>query len=162
MIVRTAFFAMILLVAVQAGIAQSQKSFKFKPAGIEFSFPENWEIEEEEDTVTVAAPDKSFVVVLTLADGVTFDEATEALRGGTIPGVDDLEITGKVETFDLNGFQAVINEGTGKIDGRPMEVLAMFVMAGKPVFVFAAAEAGNFSKYEEQVSNLYASIRPIK
>ncbi len=130
-------------------------------SGVEIWLPDNWNVEEEEDGLICGDPDDEVAMFFLVLPYGTLEAACDALDEECAKIIDNLE-TGEGEEVELNGMRGYLVEGSGTVEGNPVEasVLALDVPKQDCVLLcFGMGVEGAAEKHEETLAKILESIK---
>jgi hypothetical protein len=151
-----------LLVFVAAPARADLKTHK--SAQVQFWVPDDWKLEgEEANQLTVTDPKGQVGLLFFIKDGKDIKAALAALDEVIAKIATDVKVTNQQKTT-LNGMEAVIVDGTGKAEGKPIElsVLVVKTPAKKYLAVFGVIEPAVKKKHEANLVKILGSLKPVK
>ena len=158
-----AMTAMLIAVCfVFSAAAQQGKTYTHSDGGIEFTAPDKWEAETEGDMLTLSSPDGAIGVFFLVVDAKDLEVAVDALTSELDKIITDAKLTSEGSETMINGLNAFYADGSGKLDGVPIEFGVMLVAGKKPVMILAVGESTSLKQHEADVTALMKSIKPVK
>ena len=113
------------------------------------------------DTMSLLSPSQAVLMMFFVVEA---DELEVALRAmdKTIAGyIDDAEIENRRQT-EINGMNAIVADGAGKMDGERVEVGIALALTpiGKVLIVLGLARASAPPERQQEVQRIIRSIAP--
>jgi hypothetical protein len=148
-------FVVATMTTVQAQTELTHKS------GLKVTVPATWKHEvDDDDVLTMVSPDENvaitFVNIPANALNAALDEAEKQIK----QVVQGFKEKGDGKEIKINGMDAFMGEGTGKVDGKDVEVGVLFVKNGNNVlFVFALGVKGKTDAHDNAVGQILNSIK---
>lgn len=140
-------------------VAQDDRSFTHKDAGIEFTLPKGWKAKPDGEVITVSSADDSVQIVFWVPDADSFDAAVKELDKELGKTVKNTKVTSKGKQDTHNGMPHYGESGTGEVEGATIAWSVDVLSAKKPVLIltFAAPEF-----LEKNAADLVKLIESIK
>lgn len=149
-------FAMLLAVTAQAEIKQH-------PIGIQIWVPDSWETEIDEGLLMTSSPDEGALVILMVLESDEIEIAMDEMDKELSQIIKKIRTTTEVEKIKINGLKGWVEEGTGRVDGVPIEWMSgLFPYRKQALMVLAFAESSNFDSYEPMLIEIFSSLKPYK
>ena len=117
----------VILLSLSIGPLAFAEYYPYEEAGIGVDIPDNWSVNFNDNEMEADAPDGSASIYLRIGSDSEVEAAWGELERSVESSVDNFEDSGDMETFSLNGMEAVAGDGTGLIDGVPVELGVMVV-----------------------------------
>jgi predicted Zn-dependent protease len=135
-----------------------------KEAKVSIDVPAGWKVDGDEDHMTVTDPKEEVAFFFIILDAKDLDKATSEMEKEIGKAVKNVKWEGEPEETKLNGMDAILLDGSGKIDGQAVElgVAAIVTPAAKVLLVLGVIEASKSKKHEKAVVALLTSIKPVK
>ncbi len=129
------------------------------PSGFKVTLPGNWKVEEG-DVLTASDPAEEVVLAFfVVGDAETLEAALNALDQALSPFIQDVQ-AGEPEVTKVNGLDAVVVDGTGKIEGQAVEIgIGIFAKDGVACVVFGAAESAKYAKHKPAIEKIIHSVK---
>lgn len=149
-------FVMLLAVTAHADIKQH-------PIGIQIWVPDTWETEIDEGLLMTSSPDEGALVILMVLESDEIEIAMDEMDRELSQIIKKIRTTGEVEEININGLNGWTEEGTGRVEGVPIEWLSgLFPYRNQALMVLAFAESSNFDSYEDMLIEIFSSLQPYK
>lgn len=157
-----------VIVAILAGCfalpaaAQSGKVYTHADGGIEFTAPDNWKVVPDGDSISIYSPDDSVAVFFAVVEATDLDAAIGALTTELDKVITDSKLNDDGKQVKLNGLDAYVVDGTGKLQGTAIDFALLLVKGKKPMMIVGVGKSTSLAKYQDSIDELVASIRPAK
>lgn len=140
--------------------AQAQTRLTHK-SGLGITVPANWKHEVDgDDVLTMVSPDENVAMTFVNIPANAIDAALAEAEKQIKQVVTDFKEKGDGQTDKVNGMDAFFGEGTGKVDGHPVEVGIALIKNGTNVlFIFALGAKGQTDKHDKAVGEIIHSIK---
>jgi hypothetical protein len=132
---------------------------------IEFWIPDAWKVEgEDKDQLTVTDPKGQVGLVFMIRDGKDIKATLDKLDEVINKLAKDVKIVGKPTKTTLNSLETVVVDGTGKVDGKPVELSVMVVKTpnGKYLAILGVLEPAVKKKHEKDLLKILGSLKAAK
>jgi hypothetical protein len=129
---------------------------------VQFWVPDNWTVEgEDKDQLTVADPKGQVGLLFMVRDAKDIKAALASLDESIDEMATDVKIVGKPQKTTINGLETVIVDGTGKAEGKPVELSVMVVKtpSGKYLAIFGVLEPAVKKKHEANLVKILGSLK---
>lgn len=156
LIVTMVLFAMLLAVNAQADIQQH-------PIGLQIWVPNTWTTEIDEGLLMTTSPDEGAIVILLVLESNEIEIAMDEMDKELSKIIKRIRTTSEVEEITLNGLRGWTEEGTGRIDGIPIEWMSgLFPYRNQALMIMGFAESSEFDSYEDMLIEIFSSLRPYR
>jgi hypothetical protein len=147
-------FVMLLSVTAQADIQQH-------PIGLQIWVPNTWTTEIDEGLLMTSSPDDGALVILMVLESDQIEFAMDEMDKELSKIIKKIRTTSEAEEININGLNGWTEEGTGRVDGVPIEWLSgLFPYRNQALMVLAFAESSNFDSYEDMLIEIFSSLQP--
>jgi hypothetical protein len=155
------FLVAVGLLAALPGAALA-RNFTYKQAGAKLWFPDSWDIADEGGVVLIADPKEEVGLVLFTLDAKDLEKALGKLESELAKYVDGMKATGDPEEAKLNGMPAVMIDGTGKVDGKKVELSIVVIKTPnkKALVILGIAQSAKLKKHERTLAKILGSVKP--
>lgn len=138
--------------------AQTQLTHK---SGLKITVPATWKHEVDgDDVLTMVSPDENVAITFVNIPANAFDAALNEAEKQIKQVVKGFKEKGEGKETKINGMDAYMGEGTGKVEGQDVEVGLLFVKNGNNVlFVFALGAKGKTDAHDNAVGQILNSIK---
>ena len=152
--------AMLLLVTAPAQMAEV---LPHEGAGVKVWVPDNWAKDGDEDSLIVNDPNEEIMFAFLVVDASETEAALEALETELSEIVSNVQTEDDGEEIQLNGMDGFVLDGTGSVEGTPVElgVMLLETPSGKVLMVLAIVEASKAGKHEGTVEKIMKRIKPL-
>lgn len=126
--------------------------------------PPSWRVDDATaNTLFMDAPDGTVSIGVTVVDGDSLGAALVGVATGTLIGFEDLALVGEPVTAQLNGMDALFQDGRGRHRGEAVEVSVGIIdtPADKYLLVIGEAASGQFAQHEGTIQQVLEGIRPL-
>lgn len=127
----------------------------------EITYPESWEIEQEEQVVTANSSSGALSSVLMAVAGEDLESAVDGAKQGLNEVFEDFSL-GEPREDEINGLPALMFEGKGKgIDGASVDIGGtIFTPDGETYFMLFVFAAGDLS--DDDMGEMVGILQSIK
>jgi hypothetical protein len=147
-------FTMLLAVTAQADIQQH-------PIGLQIWVPNTWTTEIDEGLLMTSSPDEGALVILMVLESDEIEIAMDEMDKELSQIIKKIRTTSEAEEININGLNGWTEEGTGRVDGVPIEWLSgLFPYRNQALMILAFAESSNFDSYEDMLIEIFSSLQP--
>ena len=126
--------------------------------------PPGWAVDDSaNDALVMTAPDQSVSLAFTVLDGNDLGTALLNVGAAALIGYDNLELVGSPVQGQINGMEALLQDGRGTYKGRGVE-LAVGVIdtpSEKYLLVVGEAESAYFPNHEATIRKVMEGIKPM-
>ncbi|MBN2412690.1 hypothetical protein JXQ31_13455 [candidate division KSB1 bacterium] len=155
---------MVFLLTGMVFSAVNWKTFQAKNFNIQFKVPEDWTTETDHDedvpSLLSTSPDEDMALMVyaykdsTLSTEELFDQAVENLN---------MELDGDAEETEINGMQAWLGGGAGKIDDQVVGIVIMAATYNENNYiVYIFTETDVFEDNTDLMEEIINSFSPIE
>jgi hypothetical protein len=126
--------------------------------------PPGWTVDDSSaDSLVVTAPDQTVSLDVTMLDGKDLATALVAVAAAAVIGYDDLQLVGSPVSGQINGMNALFQDGRGTYHGHDVELSVGVIdtPAEKYLLVVGEAESDAYAEHEHQIREFMQRIRPI-
>jgi predicted Zn-dependent protease len=162
---RSILASIAVLVALLVTHPASADTMTHKASHISFWVPEGWSVENHEGDALALKDAKDEVGLLLFAvDARDLKGAMAALDQTIDKTVTDVKMSGPAKKVTINGMEASVADGAGKVDGKPVELSVLLVKtpANKFLAIFGAIETSKKKAHEADLRKILASLKPAK
>jgi predicted Zn-dependent protease len=150
------------LAKLSAPVAQENRSFSHKEAGVQFELPKGWKAKPDGEVITVSTADDSLQMVFWVPDENTFDAAVKDLDKELSKTIKNIKTTDKGTSDTHNGMPHFSEGGTGEVDGTTIEWSVDVLAAKRVVIILTFAAPGIAEKHAEEAVQFISSIKKIQ
>jgi len=131
------------------------------PAGVTIAVPAGWSISRTADTLSLLSPSQAVLMMFFVVEADELEVALRAMDKTIARYIDDAEVHDRHKT-ELNGMSAIVADGTGKMDGEPVEVGIALALTpiGKVLIVLGLARHSAPPERQREVQRIIRSIAP--
>jgi hypothetical protein len=161
----------LLLVAACAGTApdaaapQNGDAERVDDAGrVKLWVPPGWNVDDSNaDSLVVTAPDQTVSLAVEMLDGKDLASALAVVAATAVIGYDDLQLVGDPVTGQINGMNALFQDGRGKYHGHDVELSVGVIdtPAEKYLLVVGEADTAAYREHEHVIREFMQRIKPI-
>jgi hypothetical protein len=148
-----------------AGPAQAGDSERVDEAGrVKLWVPPGWSVDDSTaDSLVVTAPDQTVSLDVTMLEGKDLATALVTVAAAAVIGYDDLQLVGAPVSGQINGMNALFQDGRGKYHGHDVELSVGVIdtPAEKYLLVVGEADANGYAEHEHQIREFMNRIKPI-
>jgi hypothetical protein len=126
--------------------------------------PPGWIVDDSNpDSLVLTAPDHAVSLDVTMLDGKDLGTALVAIAAAAVVGRDDLQLVGSPVSGEINGMNALFQDGRGTYHGTDVELSVGVIdtPAEKFLLVVGEADAGAYAEHEHVIRELMHRITPI-
>jgi len=126
--------------------------------------PPGWAIDDSHaDSLVMSAPDGSVSLDFTVVEGQDLGTALLGVGAGVLIGYDQLALVGAPVTGQINGMDALFQDGRGTYKGMQVELSVGVIdtPADKFLLVVGEAESASFRAHEQTIRKVIEGIRPM-
>jgi len=134
-----------------------------KASQISFWVPDAWSVESlDGDQLALKDPKDQVGLLLFAIDAKDAKNALAALDQTINKLVTDVKMSGSPKKVSINGMEASVVDGTGKADGKAVELSVLLVKTPTKKFlaIFGALEASKKKAHEADLRKILASLKP--
>jgi predicted Zn-dependent protease len=134
-----------------------------KAAHVTFWIPDGWSVHEEDALITASDP-KDEVGLLFLLRGHKDMKAALAGLDDAIAQIATEVKAGTPQKIELNGMEGVVVDGTGKAEGRPVDlsVVILKTPGDKFLIVLGAIDSRHKRAHDGELKKIVASMKPVR
>jgi hypothetical protein len=153
--------ALSFALSIFAGTAAADTKIH-RASQIQFWIPDSWTVEgEDKDQLTVSDPKGQVGLLFMVRDAKDIKAALASLDEAIDQLAKDVKLVGKPQKTTINGLETVIVDGTGKAEGKPVELSVMVVKtpSGKYLAIFGVLEPVAKKKHEANLVKILGSLK---
>ncbi|MFT3698430.1 MAG: hypothetical protein QM831_35125 [Kofleriaceae bacterium] len=130
---------------------------------VKMTIPHGWQVNGDGDTMNIESPDHSVDLQVTVVDGSDLAATLVGVGVGMLVGYDDLALEGAPVSGQINGMNALFQDGRGKFHGEPVNLSVGLIdtPANKFLLVVGEAEPGAFEEHRHAIKHFIEDIRPL-
>lgn len=140
--------------------AAMAKTMSHPDANISFSIPDSWSDSIDGSTLVLTSPDNLVSMVFFTVAAADFDALMQEVDSAFSNVMSDVEYAGDPKEISLNGYDAIVLNGTGNTSDTGVEWEAIVLMADQPVVILSFGAEGGFQKHQQVFDKLVKSIKP--
>jgi hypothetical protein len=149
-----------------SGSARPNAETKTHPsAKVSIDVPSGWKMSSKGDVMTVTDPTQEVGFILLVSDGNDLQKAIAALDAEVGKVAKDIRWASKEPSpTKLNGMDALENEGSAVIEGKPAAIAVVLVKtpANKYLLVLGAVDAAKKAAHDAELEHFVTSIKPAR
>jgi hypothetical protein len=128
---------------------------------IEFDLPTSWKQERGDNELMLMSPDEGVLMVLSAVPAADLKVALAVLDTQLNETITERELSA-FKDGEIHGMTAVFADGRGVMDGVPVELGVILVLApdGNVLIALGLAQKNVWEETGRQLSRILASIRP--
>ncbi len=145
-----------------AGSALADLTITHQGAGFCFDVPDGWKSavdEEDPNLLMVTSPEDGISIQTYPLEAEDLEAAIDGLVEGLEEQFDDVKLNEEVEEANINDLDRVILHGTATLEGEPVLLAIVIVIAEKPVLFLAMGAPEAVQEHQELLGNISKSIR---
>jgi len=148
---------------VGSAAAQKAATYTHSDAGLQFTVPDKWKVDANGDLVTVASPDDTIGMFFLVLDISDLEKAADAVDSELDRVITDVKIEGEGSETKVNGLDAYLADGSGKLEGTPVQFGVMLVASkkNKVMMIVAVGKSSALKQHDADVTALLGSIKPV-
>jgi hypothetical protein len=126
--------------------------------------PPGWAIDDgNADAIVMTAPDQSVSMSFTVLDGNDLGSALLSVGAAALIGYDNLQLVGTPVTAQINGMEALLQDGKAQYKGTQVELSVGVIdtPSDKYLLVVGEAETSTFAAHEATIRKVVEGIKPI-
>jgi hypothetical protein len=126
--------------------------------------PPGWAIDDSaNDALVMTAPDQSVSLAFTVLEGQDLGTALLNVGAAALIGYDNLELVGSPVSGQINGMDALLQDGRGMYRGVPVELSVGVIdtPSEKYLLVVGEAETAAFASHEGTIRKVIEGIKPL-
>jgi prepilin-type processing-associated H-X9-DG protein len=148
-----------------ASPAQGADTERVDEAGrVKLWVPPGWSVDDSSaESLVVTAPDQTVSLDVTMLDGKDLATALVTVAAAAVIGYDDLQLVGSPVSGQINGMNALFQDGHGKYRGRDVELSVGVIdtPAEKYLLVVGETESDAYAEHEHVIREFMQRIKPI-
>ena len=150
------------IVKPDAPVAQENRIFSHKDAGVQFEVPKGWKAKPDGEVITVSTADDSLQMVFWVPEENTFEAAVKDLDNELGKTIKNIKTTDKGTSDTHNGMPHFSTGGTGQVGGATIEWSVDVLAAKKIVIILTFAAPGVVEKHADEALKFINSIKKIE
>ncbi|MGH1335135.1 MAG: hypothetical protein ACRBFS_03340 [Aureispira sp.] len=162
---RTFFCGLALLFLLGSSQLHAQVDpqwFLHQTAKVGFWYPDNWQLENQEEVVRLQHTTSGLSVTFTLLEDTQMEEALQGLERLVAEQVQNPTWSSAPELIDLNGIMGVGAEVQGNLDGQPIQMgLFLLERPHQVLLVVGLGDQKALKEHQESLDKILQSIKPI-
>ena len=126
--------------------------------------PPGWAVDDSaNDQLVLTAPDQSVSLGFTVLDGADLGSALLGVGAAALVGYDNLQLVGSPVTAQINGMEALLQDGKATYKGIPVELSVGVIdtPSEKYLLVVGEAETATFAQNEATIRKVIEGIKPL-
>ena len=155
---------LMLVAALLFAAPAAAKVVQHAQAGVSVNLPDGWQIEGDGDLLSAESPDDKIVALFIGVPKAQFEAVLGQLETMiSEAGIKNSEI-GEPAEGELNGMPALMVEGKGTFEGKPVEmgiVLAMPLTGENALIMLGLSEKGAADAQAKVLEKMLNSIKPL-
>jgi hypothetical protein len=136
--------------------------YKLESAGIQFQAPPSWQVQQNGDQITLAAPDQTVSILFQVVENSNVQQVKSVMDAYITSLMTNVVPDGPAKTVNLNGMTVYSQSGKGVLQGVNVEWSSEVLMASKPVLVVSFAAVGLYEKHQDEIVKFIKSIKQVK
>jgi hypothetical protein len=127
--------------------------------------PDHWRVDDRVGNMLVMAdPNDEVSIMFAVVEGEDLLTALLAVTEGVLEEVDDVRLVGAPGEASFNGMDALIQDGTGVVDGVDVDLSVGVVLtpADKFLLIVGLAESGALARHEQTVLAVLEGLKPYQ
>lgn len=154
-------FNLLLISTTSQGQTQRNR-YTYQAAQVEFWYPNEWQIEEEEKVATLQNLEGSLSITFSIMEANQIEEALIELESIMQMQLTNPSMTMEPEVVNLNGMMGVVTELTGTMKGTPIQLGVFIIDSPQNVLlVLGMGDKITLKKYNKALDKIIKSIKPI-
>jgi hypothetical protein len=131
-------------------------------AGVSVWIPDDWKGKGDKNMMTIMDPKEDVALLFLVMNAPDLKKATDALDAELAKRVQDVKFEGKAQQTKLNGMDALTLDGTGKVQGKLVDlgVLVVKTPKNKIVLVLGMVNAEKKIEFKPTVRKIITSLKP--
>jgi len=161
---RTFFFSLLLFSLLSANlVAQIKPQWHvYQPAKVSFWYPESWQLEEVEGSVSIRHPETALSLTWTLLPDAQLETALEQWLSDILTQVEEAHWSSAPDLLQLNGLQGVGGEIEGQMEGKAIKIgLFLFERPQGILLLVGMGFEGAMETHREALDRMVQSIQPL-
>jgi hypothetical protein len=152
-------FAFASVVAVPAAFAREYVDEKAK---LSVTIPDEWKVESKDAILTASTPDEELhLIMLTMTGKGELKAAVEGLDEA-LSFMKDIKLDGEADKSKVNGLDAVVVKGTGKVEGNEVKWIAVVFDAGdSSLLVLGFGTEESVKKHAKDANAIFESAKKV-
>ncbi len=156
---RRTICTMIACVILLAGAVDAD--IKQHPIGLQIWIPDTWETEIDEGLLMTTSPDDSAIVILLVLHAREVEMASSAMDKELMKFIKNIRTVTPAEEIYINGLRGFSEDGTGTVDGVPIEWMSgLFPYRNQALMVLAFVQSTKAASYENMLVEIFSSLKP--
>jgi hypothetical protein len=126
--------------------------------------PPGWAVDDgNANALIMTAPDQSVSLSFAVLDGNDLGSALLSVGAAALIGYDNLELVGTPVSAQINGMEALLQDGKGSYKGMAVELSVGVIdtPSDKYLLVVGEAETSMFAAHEATIRKVVEGIKPI-
>ncbi len=146
------------------GSAAMAETYVHSEAKVEIWAPDNWDVDQEDDSMTMTQPDGEASMVFVLFQADELDDAIDGLVEGLGEFVDDVELTDEPQDGKVNGMDTMVANASGNIDGSPVTcgILLISTPSDKILMGLGIMATKTVKKHVGTINQILKGIKPME
>ncbi|MGA2298447.1 MAG: hypothetical protein ABSG15_12955 [FCB group bacterium] len=159
------FFSLFVLIILLSINTQNSfaKNYKYKSAKVEFTLPEPWETDNDNDMFIAYIPKENDSLIFSLINATDLETAYKEAKSLLKNKFQNIQITEPQEA-DFNNMAGYNFDAETQIQGLTLIINADLIItpSSKILFFYGYGESELMKKYHITIDKIVKSIRPIK
>lgn len=145
-------------------LASLAEELTHKEAQVKLWAPDDWEQEQEDDTLTITSPDEDIAVIFSIFESDDLEAAVDGLAEGLDEFIEDAELMGDPAKGDINGMPTVAIDAKGTVDGEDVyaSILLVNTPADKLLICLAIGEKEAVEADAKTIQKIFKGMKPDK
>lgn len=157
-------YTLLLFFITEAPISAQLKrnTYTYQAAQVQFWYPNEWQIEEEDKLVTLQSTDGALTISFSIMQASEMQAALTELESIVQTQLANPSFTTEPEIIDLNGMEGVMAELMGTMDGLSIRLGVFIVSSPQNVLlILGMGKEEALGKYNKELQKIIKSIQPL-
>lgn len=159
------FFIFLFFFLIQSETTTAQlkrNTYTYQAAQVQFWYPNEWQIEEEDKLVTLQSMDGALTISFSIMQASEMEAALVELESIVQTQLANPSFTTEPEIIDLNGMEGVMAELMGTMDGQSIRLGVFIVSSPQNVLlILGMGKEEALGKYNKELQKIIKSIQPL-
>jgi hypothetical protein len=133
-------------------------------AQVKLWIPPGWAVDDSTaGALVMSAPDEGVSLEVSVVEGNDLGSALLAVGAAALLGYDNLQLVGSPQSGQINGMDALFQDGRGTYHGHPVELSVGVIdtPADKFLLVVGEADPDAFAAHEGTIRQFIEGIKPL-